>query len=118
MSDTFKVDTSTQDKIHIFTTHGYINNLGGEAIAEAYKQAAKNNAEIYLFDLADSRIVNSIGVSVLIELLEETIEKNGIMAFCNCAPIVLKTFQIMGISQYAQIYETMAEALSQLTQNE
>jgi anti-anti-sigma factor len=115
MSDTFKVDTSTKDKIHIFTTHGYINNLGGEAIAVAYKKAAQENAEIYLFDLADSRIVNSIGVSVLIELLEETIEKKGIMAFCSCAPIVLKTFQIMGISQYAQIFDTLDEALSKLT---
>ena len=115
MSDTFTVDTATQGKVRIFTTHGYINNIGGEAIAAAYHQAATEQVSTFLFDLTDSRIVNSIGVSVLIELLEETLGKNGTLAFCGCAPIVKKTFQIMGITQYAGIYENVPDALTHIS---
>jgi len=116
MSETFSVEVETRGKVWIFTSHGYINNQGGEAIAQAYHQAQAEGATIYLLNLADSRIVNSIGVSVLIELLEETLDRGHCMAFCACVPIVAKTFQIMGLTQYAAMYDTLALALVALNQ--
>jgi anti-anti-sigma factor len=115
MADEFDVNVKKKDGVWLFTTHGYINNLGGETIAREYNKITQDDTKVYLFDLADSPIVNSIGVSVLIELLEDTIEKKHILAFCNCASIVKKTFQIMGITQYAKIYDTIEMALADLT---
>ena len=58
---------------------------------------------------------NSIGVSILIEVIEELQGTNGKIAFCNTVPIVEKTFNIMGISKYAALYKSEEEGLSALS---
>ena len=57
---------------------------------------------------------SSIGVSILIEVIEELQGTSGTIAFCNLAPIVEKTFNIMGISKYAKIYANEEEAMTGL----
>ena len=111
---TFSINVRQNNDIWIFDTHGYINNEGGSAIAAKYKDAFGQGAKKYLFDLADSKIVNSIGVSILIEILEQTLEANGKFGFCNCAPIVAKTLRIMGLTQYAGVYDTVESALAEM----
>ncbi|MBD3165488.1 STAS domain-containing protein [bacterium] len=117
MAETFTVNVAQDNGIWIFETHGYINNLAGEAISEKYREAFDQGGRQFLFDLEDSKIINSVGVSILIEILEEIVERNGTMAFCHCVPIVKKTFNIMGITQYASIYETRSEALAAMREN-
>jgi anti-anti-sigma factor len=114
MLDAFTVDTHREGPVWVFSTHGYINNVGGEAIARRFEEAHAEGGSRYLFDLTDSKIINSIGVSFLIEILERVLEVNGVMAFCRCAPIIEKTFKIMGITQYAKLYATAEEALSDM----
>ena len=114
MAELFKVNVRQDNTVWIFTTHGYINNLAGEAIAEKFEEALKSGGKKFLLDLADTKLINSIGVSILIEILEKTLEVEGEMAFCNCAPIVEKTFKIMGMIQYAKIYKTLEDAVSEM----
>lgn len=115
MAESFSVDTRTEGDICVMTTHGYINNLGGEKISEVYKSAAESGIKKFLVNLEDSKIINSIGVSMLIEVLENIMEADGKLAFCNCVPIVQKTFKIMGITQYATIYETLEAGIEGLS---
>lgn len=112
MLDSFTVDTRREGTVWIFSTHGYINNAGGETIAKRFEEAHAEGGSKYLFDLGDSKIINSIGISFLIEILERILDTNGTMAFCHCAPIIEKTFKIMGITQYAKIYTSAEEALA------
>ena len=62
-------------------------------------------------NLEKTRIVNSIGISILIEVLEKVMDRKGALAFCNLTPTIDKTFRIMGLAQYAAIYATQEEAL-------
>ena len=110
MRESFHIETKEHKELWIFYTHGYINNEGGETISNKFAKAFKDGGRKFLFDLADSKIINSIGVSHLIEILEKVLESNGELAFCNCVPIIEKTFEIMGITQYARIYNTAEEA--------
>ena len=114
MKESFSLDTRRQGPVWIFSTHGYINNTGGETIAKKFEDVFAGGGVKFLFDLADSKIINSIGVSFLIEILERILDTDGEMAFCNCAPIIEKTFKIMGISQYAKLYGTIEEALNNM----
>jgi anti-anti-sigma factor len=114
MADIFSVNIDNSGDVCVLTTHGYINNHGGEEIAAAYRLASENGYRKFLLNLADSHIVNSIGISVLIEILEQTLEKGGCLAFCECLPIVTKTFQIMGLTQYANMYATQSAALEKM----
>jgi anti-anti-sigma factor len=57
-----------------------------------------------LLNLRETKIVNSIGISILIEIIEKMIDKGGRIGFCSLTPVIHKTFQIMGLANYASIY--------------
>lgn len=111
MSEACKIWVERRGDVALLYTDGYINNQGGEEIArEAYAQL-DSGARALILNLEKTRIVNSIGISILIEVLERVMDKKGVLAFCHLTPTIDKTFRIMGLAQYAQIFSTREEAL-------
>jgi anti-anti-sigma factor len=92
---------------------GYINE-GGQAIADAAGDLMGRGCGTLLIDLEGTRIINSIGVSILLEIMEKLIEESGRLAFCNLTPTISKTFEIMGLVQYATIYPDQQAARADL----
>ena len=64
-----------------------------------------------LLNLRETKIVNSIGISILIEIIEKMIDKDGKIAFCCLTPVIHKTFQIMGLANYATIFDNEEAAV-------
>ena len=62
-------------------------------------------------DLAKSKVVNSIGISYLIDIIERLNESNSKLIFTNLDPTIEKTFNIMGIFQFAQKADSVEAAL-------
>ena len=114
MSD-FNVDISREGDVVIIKTSGYLNNVGGEKISEVCNTEINNGCKKFLLDLEDSKVVNSIGVSILIEIIERLQDIGGKLGYYNLAPIVSKTFKIMGISSYSEIYETREQAIADIS---
>ena len=111
MSEACKISVERRGDVAILYTDGYINNQGGEEIArEAYVQL-ESGARSLVLNLEKTRIVNSIGISILIEVLEKVMDRKGKLAFCGLTPTIDKTFRIMGLAQYAAIYSTESEAV-------
>jgi anti-anti-sigma factor len=111
VSEACKVTVERRGDVAIFWTDGYINNQGGEEIArQAYAQL-DGGARALVMSLEKTRIVNSIGISILIEVLEKVMDRKGVLAFCGLTPTIDKTFRIMGLAQYASIYTSLDEAL-------
>ncbi|MFQ5350530.1 MAG: STAS domain-containing protein [Thermoanaerobaculia bacterium] len=104
MTEALKVKLDLRDALAVIYTEGYINNQGGEEIARVANQAMEQGHKIVLLNLVGTKIVNSIGISILIEIIEKMIEIEGKLAFCNLTPTIEKTFNIMGLTQYADIY--------------
>lgn len=92
------------DNLGLIAATGYINNEGGQAIADAATELMDQGAKTLLIDLDGTRIINSIGVSILLEILEKLMDDKGKLAFCNLTPTIAKTFEIMGLVQYATVY--------------
>ena len=88
----------------ILYTKGYINNVGGEEIANRAYELMDADVRALLLNLRETKIVNSIGISILIEIIEKMIDKGGRIGFCCLTPVIHKTFQIMGLANYAAIY--------------
>jgi len=111
VSETCKIAVERRGDVAVFWTDGYINNQGGEEIArQAYAQL-DSGAQALVLNLEKTRIVNSIGISILIEVLEKVMDRKGVLAFCNLSPTIEKTFRIMGLAQYASIYPTEEQAM-------
>jgi anti-anti-sigma factor len=92
------------DGYGLIAAAGYINNEGGQAIADAATELIDKGCDTLLIDLDGTRIINSIGVSILLEIMEKLLEDKGRLAFCNLTPTISKTFEIMGLVQYATVY--------------
>jgi len=73
-----------------------------------------NGARILLLNLRETKIVNSIGISILIEIIEKMMDKDGKIAFCCLTPVIHKTFQIMGLANYASIFDNEETAVKEL----
>jgi anti-anti-sigma factor len=88
--------------------------VGGEAVsAVVYEKMAQGQTK-FLINMAGTKIVNSIGVSILIEIIEKLQEVNGKIGYYNLAPIVSKTFTIMGLTKYSSVFDSEEVAVSEL----
>lgn len=114
MTEQLKVTVDKRDGLTVIYTDGYINNQGGEEIARQAAGLIEAGETTLLLNLAQTKIVNSIGISILIEVLENMLEREGRLAFCQLTPTIEKTFHIMGLAQYAPIYADEDAALSGL----
>ena len=114
MSD-FTIKVREEDDITILETSGYLNNFGGDRVASICKQSISEGKRKLLINMENTKMVNSIGVSILIEIIEDLQGVNGKIAYYNVAPIVEKTFNIMGITNYSKIYTSEEDAIKALS---
>jgi anti-sigma B factor antagonist len=114
MTETLKVTLDRRDRLAVIYTEGYINNQGGEEIARAAYELIDEGHKSLLLNLQGTKIVNSIGISILIEIIEKMLEIDGRLSFCCLTPTIEKTFHIMGLSQYAGIYPDETQAVDEL----
>jgi len=115
MTETLKVTVDRRDDLAVIYTEGYINNQGGEEIARVAYELIDEGRKALLLNLQGTKIVNSIGISILIEIIEKMLEIEGKLSFCCLTPTIEKTFHIMGLSQYAGIYPDEETAVTELT---
>ena len=109
MSTEFNLISELQDKTLIIKTEGYINNAGGEKIVRELEKHTGVNKLI--LNLEKSKVVNSIGISHLIEVIEKLNQINGKLIFTNLDPTIEKTFSIMGLFQFAEKADSVESAL-------
>src|SRR5438046_5474201 len=114
MTEEMKVGVDRKPNGAVLYTKGYINNVGGEEIANRAYELMDDGVRILLLNLRDTKIVNSIGISILIEIIEKMMDKGGRIGFCCLTPVIHKTFQIMGLANYAKIYASEDEAFSDM----
>ncbi len=111
MSTEFNLISELHNKTLIIKTEGYINNIGGEKIARELEKHSDVNKVI--LNLEKSKVVNSIGISHLIEVIEKLNQVNGKLIFTNLDPTIEKTFNIMGLFQFAEKADSIDSALKQ-----
>ena len=104
--------TVLDDGIGLIAAAGYIKNEGGQAVADAAWELVGGGCNSLVIDLDGTRIINSIGVSILLEIMEKIMEGDGKLAVCNLTPTIAKTFEIMGLDQYAGIFPDREAALT------
>ena len=101
----------------VLTFRNLHNWLSRDAMQEVMEEASKhieNGTKKVLLNLSKSNIVNSIGASIIIELIEKLQQVDGILSFCELPSIIEKTFKIMGLTKYCDTYESQEAALEQL----
>ena len=112
MSSEFNLTSELKEKTLIIKTEGYLNNIGGEKISQIVSDHLTKDITKVVIDLENSKVVNSIGISYLIDVIEKLSENDGKLIFTNLAPTIEKTFNIMGLFQFAGKADSLDAALS------
>jgi anti-anti-sigma factor len=111
VSTEFNLTSELYNKTLVIKTEGYINNTGGEKIAGEFFKHFDSGINKVIIDLEKSKVVNSIGISYLIEIIEKLSQNKGKMIFTNLDPTIEKTFKIMGLFQFAEKADSVESAL-------
>lgn len=111
MESEFNLMSEIKDEVLIMHTSGYVNNEGGEKIAHEFSKHFETGIKKVIIDLEKSMVVNSIGISFLIEVIEKLNDNGGKLIFTNLESAIEKTLTIMGLFNYAGKEDTVETAL-------
>ena len=113
MTEAFSVDVYESDGgVVILRTHGYLNNILGKEIINIFDEKIDAGKTQFLIDFKDTNLVNSLGISILLEVIQKLQLVGGELGSFNLSPMVNKTFMIMGLDSYISIFTSEREAVN------
>ena len=112
MAEEFSLVHQLDGPVLIIRTKGYLNDLGAEQVDTVCTEHLENSVSKIVINLEQSPLINSIGISILIGVIEAIEDSEGALAFTNLTPTNRKTFEMMGLLQFAQAFDSEAEAVS------
>ncbi len=113
MSEEFSLTHQIDGSVLIIRTKGYLNDLGAEQVDEICSENLDNDINKIVINLEQSPLINSIGISILIGVIEAIEECEGLLAFTNLTPTNRKTFEMMGLLQFAKPFDKEEEAVKE-----
>ncbi|HEY5461327.1 MAG TPA: STAS domain-containing protein [Deferrimonas sp.] len=96
---------------------GYLNSQLGEEVEKVVLARLAAGGRRILLNFQGTRLVNSIGISFVIGIVEKVMEREGRMAFCELSRINSDLFRMTGLAKYVRSFETEKEALDYLAGN-
>ena len=96
---------------------GYLNSQLGEEVEKVVRERLDDGGRRILLNFKGTRLVNSIGISFVIGIVEKVMEQEGRMAFCEVSRINRDLFRVTGLEKYIRSFETEKEALDFLAGN-
>ena len=93
----------------------YLNKLTGEKIERECRRQLDSGCRALVIDFADTQLVNSIGISILLGIIDIA-EKNGAkVIFADVNNQTVELFQMLGLTRHVALAKNEQEALSDLT---
>jgi anti-anti-sigma factor len=92
----------------------YLNKLTGEKIERECRRQLDSGCRALVIDFADTQLVNSIGISILLGIIDIA-EKNGAqLVFSDVNNQTVALFDMLGLTRHVALAKDEQEALSTL----
>lgn len=92
--------------------NGYLNSLLGEEVERVVHDNLDAGRLRIVLNFEGTKLINSIGISFIIGIVERMVERDGALAFCSMTRINQELFQMTGVSRYVRAFDTEEEALA------
>ncbi len=96
---------------------GYLNSQLGEEVEKVVRERLDAGGRRILLNFQGTMLVNSIGISFVIGLVEKAMEREARMAFCELSRINGDLFRVTGLAKYVRSFESEKEAIDYLSGN-
>lgn len=101
-------------RVAVFDLHGDVTMLAEGDLTRAYHQAADTGARDIVLNFARAEYINSAGIAVIISVLTEARARGITIMISGLSPHYQKVFRMVGLTQYADVFDTDATAVHDL----
>jgi anti-anti-sigma factor len=115
MTGNATIRTREEGETLVVYVGGYLNSLLGEEVEKVVREQFDAGGRSVLLHFGDTRMVNSIGISFVIGIIEKVMEREGRMAFCEVSRINRDLFRVTGLAKYVRSFDTEKDALEYLS---
>ncbi len=102
----------------IIYTDNYLNDIEGEKLEDECDVFLNSGKRKIIIDFANTELVNSIGISILIGIMEKIKETKGTLFFSGLKKANHEIFNILGLAKHVPIFSTEEDAIKKMMTND
>ena len=114
MAQELKVTTRHRDAATVLDLNGDVTMFAEAELTRAYRAAVEAGAETMILNFARTDYINSAGIAIIISLLTEARASGVSLVISGLSSHYQKIFRMVGLTQYAEVFDTVDEAVSEL----
>jgi anti-anti-sigma factor len=111
LEDELTVSTRYRDDVAIIDLVGDVTTFAEEKINTAYREVTNQGVRYVLLNFRQNDYINSAGIAILIGIVTEVNRNNQKLSVSGLSQHFQKIFRMVGLAQYAEIYQSEEEAL-------
>ena len=96
----------------------YLNKLTGEKIERECRRQLSCGCRALVIDFSDTRLVNSIGISILLGIIDVAEKSGARIVFSDVNNQTIELFEMLGLTRHVVLAKNEGEALSDLSRFE
>ena len=96
----------------------YLNKLSGEKIERECRRQLKGGCRALVIDFSDTKLVNSIGISILLGIIDVAERSGAQIVFSDVNNQTTQLFEMLGLTRHVVLAKDEREALLNLSQFE
>src|SRR5437870_4412342 len=100
--------------VAIIYTSDYLSKLNGERVERECKRQLEAGCRALILNFRDTELVNSIGVSILMGVIDAAQESSAQLIFSDVNLHTKDLFDMLGLTRHVSLATDEGEALSQL----
>ncbi|MCC5813234.1 MAG: STAS domain-containing protein [Leptospira sp.] len=114
MADDFKirVDLESGGSVPILHITGEITSEADDEIMNAYNSVPEGSRTRVLINFSETSYINSAGIATLISLITKASENSGKIEFAGLNSHFRKVMDIVGLTDFVLIHDSLEKALS------
>ena len=93
----------------------YLNKITGEKIERECKDRLNAGCRALIIDFSDTQLVNSIGISILMGIIDVAEKSNARVVFSDVNNQTIQLFEMLGLTRHVVLARNEQEALTTLT---
>ena len=93
----------------------YLNKLTGEKIERECRRQLDGGCRALIIDFSDTQLVNSIGVSILLGIIDVAEKCGARVAFSEVNSQTIELFELLGLTRHVVLAKDEHEALLNLS---
>ncbi|MBW2487393.1 MAG: STAS domain-containing protein [Deltaproteobacteria bacterium] len=115
MEQPSEIALETIGDVTLFDIRGDVTALSEPFLNDAYTKAIDQGVVKILFKFKKDIYINSGGIALLIQILAETKKNNQQAGITGLSDHFKKIFNMVGITKFAKIYDSVEAALGQMS---